>query len=135
VEDAEGRHRFREDGLRTEERFTGGVDHGSGGRILVERIDGNTPGRRLIWLKATRTAACGVRGFGQMPIPARLRIVAHWGRSERNLFEGGRLSLPRIATVAEAIDAAFGEGVAARIRLYRTLVVMHPSNQPKEHES
>lgn len=132
MEDAEGLHRFREDGLRTEERFTGGVDHGSGGRILVERIDGNTPGRRLVWLKATRTAACGVRGFGQVPVPARLRIVAHWGLSEASLLDGGRLSLPRLATVADRIDAVFGEGTTGRIRLDRTLTVLHPSNPSGE---
>jgi hypothetical protein len=124
--------RFREDGLRTEPRHAGRVDHGSDGRILAERIDGNTPGLRLVWLKATRTAACGVRGFGHVPVPARLRILRHWGLSEVYLLDGGRLSLPRLATVADRIDAAFGDGTTARLRLDRTLIVMHPHSQRKD---
>lgn len=124
--------RFREEDLRVEPRFTGGVDHGSEGRVLAERIDGNLPGLRLVWLKATRTAACGIRGFGQVPVPARLRIVRHWGFTEANLFEGGRLSLSRIAGVAERIDAAFGAGTTARLKLDRTLVVTHDNSMTRD---
>lgn len=126
-------HRYEP--MRIEPRHTspyGGVDHGSSGRTLIERLDGNTPGMRLVWFKATRTASCGVRGFGHVAVPTRLSVLKTWGMSTIDPLRAGRLSIPRLMTVADQIDAVFGAGATALIDLNRTLIVVHPSSNGEQ---
>lgn len=101
------------------------LDRGSTGRCLVEMR--NASGevlKQLVWFRGFMTAAAGVRGFGQVYVPARLYVLdrdSFLGDSIHN--EGGRLSADLLRGLSTRIDACFGAGTTAAIRPRSTMVV------------
>lgn len=106
-------------------RFGTGVDFGSDGVALVAVTDGT--GRivsMLTWFSGYRTPICGIRGFGNRYVPARLSIGWCQGFEDRTLHDGGgRLSRVLLDVHSAAIDGHFGTGTTERIDLRRTLLI------------
>lgn len=108
-------------------RFTrpfGGVDHGSAGRILAEVRRGNAVHRRLVWFRATRAPAAGVRGFGHVAVPTRLVVIDGGGYHVADVFRAGRLSRERLDDHRAVIDEAMGIPVTQALEIGRTLVAV-----------
>jgi hypothetical protein len=106
-------------------RFGTGVDFGSDGIALVEVRNGEGQIVRVLgWFAGCRTAVCGVRGFGQRYVPARLKISWADAFEGRTLHDdGGRLTRALLDAHAEVIDSHFGPGTTDQIDIRRTLLI------------
>jgi hypothetical protein len=105
-------------------RHDRGIDWGESRRLIARKGEAV----RLFVVTGHWRAACGVRGFGRVYVPAAL--VLYRARHERfaghasDTLARGRISRTMLVASAASIDSAFGTpGLAARLDLTRTAVV------------
>jgi len=101
-----------------------GIDYGADAHVLL--VQGLF---RLVWANATKTLM-GIRGGGHITRPCTLELREFQldgehllPRGSETLLTGGRLSRARLLSIADKIDAVFGEGVAARLDHRQTTIL------------